>query len=58
MLWGDFQSATALQFNINFVKCTGSPDCKTDAEIKKYLSDKYIMILSNQVTFDNAEFGE
>ena len=54
MLWGDFQSATALQFNINFVKCTGSPDCKTDAEIKKYLADKYIMILSNQVTFDTA----
>lgn len=57
-LWGDFQSVFARQFNIFFVKCTDKPECKTDAEIKEYLSDKYIMILSNEMTFDNANFGQ
>lgn len=57
-LYGDFESVHARSFRIDFIKCNERDDCKTDAEIKKFLSDKYLLILANEVWFDTGKYGE
>ena len=58
-LYGDYNSYKALQFNIQFIKCHDKPAgfCKTDAEIKEFMRDKFILILHNQVRFDSTKYG-
>ena len=57
-LWGDFESDFARQFNIDIVKCNGSQSCKNDTEIEEYFKGKYLLILTNQVLFNNANYGQ
>ena len=44
---GDFDSDTARQINIQLLKCTDRPDCKSEEEILDYFKGKYLLILNN-----------
>ena len=57
-IYGDFNSYKANLFNIQFVKCHDKPEgfCKTDAEIKEFMRDKWILILFNQIRFDSSRY--
>lgn len=37
--------------------CEGKPICKTEREIRDWLSGKYIVLLYNQIRFKTDEFG-
>jgi len=37
--------------------CTDRSDCKSNAEIKKWLRNKFILILTNQILFDSSVKG-
>lgn len=58
MMYGNFQTEKAQLLNVQFVKCHDRTDCKSDKEIKSFLRDSYLFMLSNQVRFDNSEFGK
>jgi len=56
-IYGDFNTASAQQLKVQLKKCTGRPDCKTDEEIIQFMKGKFIMIMLNQVRFDDEKFG-
>ena len=49
-IWGDFNSAKAMQLQIKFQMCVGT-GCKSEQEIKKWLRDKYIVVIYNERRF-------
>ena len=51
-IWGDFHSGKAQELKINFKMCYGLPDCKTEEEIKHWLSDMYIVMVYKHSRFD------
>ena len=46
-LFGDFNSAKASLFNIQFKRCVDRPDCKSDEEIAEFLRNKWVMFIYN-----------
>lgn len=52
MIWGDYDSAMAMQLSVKFHMCSGHDYCKTEEEIREFLSGKYIVLLYNQIRFD------
>ena len=52
MIWGDYDSAMAMQLAVKFHMCSGHDYCKTEEEIRDFLSGKYIVLLYNQIRFD------
>ena len=56
-IFGDYDSATALVFNIQFIMCHNRTDCKSREEIMNYLRDTFIMIAYNQIIFEAMEDG-
>ena len=65
-LYGDFNSATGDQLNVQFVRCNnatrleeGLPaDCLSDEDITTFTMNKFILVLYNQVRFDSSKYGE
>ena len=43
---------------LEFRKCEGRDDCKTDAEIIEWIKQKFIVVLYNQVGFDPEGYGD
>ena len=52
VIWGDYNSAMAMQLAVKFKMCEGHDYCKTRDEIRDWLSGKYIVLLYNQVRFN------
>ena len=46
-----------MQIAVNFRMCEGKSICKTESEIRDWLSGKYIVLLFNSVRFMTDEFG-
>ena len=40
------------------MRCHDRPDCKKDEEITKFLKNKFLLLIFNQVRFDSRYFGE
>ena len=38
--------------------CKGKSICRTESEIRKWLSNKYIILVYNQIVFQRDEFGQ
>ena len=57
-IWGDYNSATAMQISAKFHMCEGKPICKTEREIRDWISGMYIVLLYNHIRFKTDEFGE
>lgn len=58
VIWGDYNSAMAMQLAVKFHMCEGKPYCKSKDEIRNWLSGKYIVLLYNSMRFLTEEFGE
>ena len=46
-IWGEYDSAMAMQLAVKFHMCKGHSYCKSEREIRDYLSGKYIVLLYN-----------
>ena len=46
-IWGDFNSAEAMQIAVKFHMCEGKSYCKTEREIRDWLSGMYVVLLYN-----------
>lgn len=57
-LYGDFNSDKARTIQISLKRCSGEAYCKTDEEIDQFLKGKYLLLLNNQVRFDQTFYGE
>lgn len=57
-LWGDYNSPKAQTFKVDFEKCTGKDYCKSEAEIRDWLRQKFIVLIYNQVRFNPEGYGE
>ena len=53
-LVGDFKAFSASNFVYMFERCnqTGPIECKSDEEISEFLENKYLVIISNQTSFN------
>ena len=51
MLYGDYGTYKASQFNVQFIKCNKETnpdiDCESEEEITKFIRDKWIFLLYN-----------
>ena len=58
VVWGDYNSAKAQQINIKFKMCENGNGiiCKSESEIKDFLSGKYVILLYNQIRFATEDF--
>ena len=56
ILYGDYSSYKASQFNVQFIKCHDRPDCKSQEEITAFIRNKFLLILYNQVRFDSTRY--
>ena len=57
-IYGDFTTGKARQLNVQLKKCRGHRYCESEANINKYFSGKYLIILMNQVRFMSEGFEE
>ena len=61
-LYGDYNSARAQQFNVQFLRCNAEDhpdvDCASEEEITEFIRNKFMLILYNQVRFDSNFYGE
>ena len=51
-LFGDWNSEKARTIQISLKRCTGEAYCKNDEEIDHFLKGKYLLLLYNQIRFD------
>ena len=51
-LMGDYNSEAGKQLVISFKVCKGKPVCRDEAEIKKWMRRKFILIMENQIDFN------
>ena len=58
VIWGDYNSAKAMQLAVKFHMCSGHDYCKSKDEIRDWISGMYIVLLYNQVRFDSEEVWE
>ena len=58
MIWGDYNSAKAMQLSVRFKMCEGETWCESEENIRKWLKQKYIVILYNQVNFEHNKFHQ
>jgi len=54
---GDYSTSKARLMNFQLVKCHGHDYCKSDEEIKAYLRNKFVVMLSNQIRFESRNVG-
>ena len=46
-IWGDFNSVRSQVIEVNFVKCDGHVECKSESEIRDWMREKYILLVYN-----------
>lgn len=51
VLMGDYNSSVGKIITVKFEMCRGDAKCKSEAEIKKWLAQKYLVVLENQLSF-------
>ena len=56
-IYGDFDSPKARLMEVQLIQCHNREDCKSPEEIRKFLKNKYLLILNNKMRFDNQEYG-
>ena len=56
-IWGNYNSKMAMQLSVKFHMCKGYNYCKSEQEIRDWLSGKFIVVLYNQMRFKTDEFG-
>ena len=56
-LYGDWNSEKARTIQISLKRCSGQAYCKTDEEIDQFLKGKYLLLLNNQIRFDQTFYG-
>ena len=57
VIWGDYNSQKAQQIAVNFKMCEpGVGECAEKDEILKWLQNKYIVMLYNQIVFDQEGY--
>ena len=56
--YGSWDSKNTRMMNIQLRKCTNRLDCKSDRQIKEFFRDKFILLLHNQIFFDDTDFNE
>ena len=54
---GSWGNGRARQLNFQIRRCLGQ-SCKSDAEIRKFFAQKYLIMLSNEVRFVPDGFGD
>ena len=61
-VFGDFNSDRASLMNVQLVLCNKETqpnlECKSEDDIKKFLRNKYVLLLYNQVRFDSNFYGQ
>jgi len=58
-LQGDYESDAGMNIQLLFRKCTDSSlDCKSDAQLSKYMANKYLMLHYNSKFFNQTEFDK
>ena len=61
-VFGDYNSIKSSLLNIQLIRCNKKdhPDveCKSDSEIKDFFRDKFILILYNEVRFNQQFYGK
>ena len=60
MIKGNYNSAKAIQFTLRVEVCDREKrdTCKDEETIKEWLSSKYVIVLSNQMIFNDDKYGE
>ena len=56
-LFGDYNSLAARTITVQLKKCHGKVYCKSDEEINKFIRDKYLLMLNNQIRLDSSKYG-
>ena len=49
---GNFDTSVADLLNIQLIRCTGRPDCKSDEEITAFFRNKFLVLFYNTIRFD------
>ena len=57
-IYGDYNSNRARQIQVRLEKCHDQAYCKSDEVIDRFLEDKYILLLTNQIRYDAQEYGD
>ena len=58
-IYGNFQAEKARLLGVQLVKCTNRPGyCKTEEEILDYFRGKYLILLYNEIRFDQKFYGD
>ena len=55
-VWGDYNSVVAQQLSVKFKMCEDEDYCESKEEIKKWLAGKFIVLVHNEVTFNQTAF--
>ena len=55
---GNFESGPSSSFGIQLHKCAGSPNCKSEAEIRSFINNITIGVFYNSEDFSVNKFGE
>ena len=58
MIWGDFNANKAQLISFKFKMCKDKPTCESEENIRKWLSGKFIVLLHNQVKFNQEGYYE
>lgn len=54
-IYGSWDTKFTKMMDIQLRKCTNRPDCKSEQEILQFFRDKFVIVLHNQVLFDDAQ---
>ena len=58
-IYGGYTSAQKAQWvDIELRKCIGHEECKSDEEIKNFFGSKQLILVFNEIRFDQKKFGE
>mmetsp|Transcript_10769 Transcript_10769/g.13475 ORF Transcript_10769/g.13475 Transcript_10769/m.13475 type:complete len:260 (+) Transcript_10769:65-844(+) len=55
-IWGDYNSAKAMQLSVKFHMCSGHSYCKSKDEIREWISGLYIVLLYNNIRFKSESY--
>ena len=61
MSWGNYDTSEGNNLKIVFEKCTAEKSpvpCKSDSEIKDWMINKFIILLTNEKEFTSHKFGD
>lgn len=56
-VYGRHGNTRASLIEIDLIMCTGQEHCKSEEEIKTFFGDSYMLLLKNQISFDQKNYG-